>query len=166
MALLVSGCLGSSIERRTIDVSSFRSWGGQTAQADPDTLIPARVDVRQRVPELSDGSAVGIEEVSLFVQLQNLDAAPAEVAVYAHASRLTDLAEVLTVGIPVTRGIAIDGQSAIQLDARNYPFQAANFDRFVELIKAGDFYLYIVTSASEFNLAANVPTLSLLVTID
>jgi hypothetical protein len=166
VSLLVAGCLGSSLERRTIDVPSFRSWGDQTEQADPDTVIPAKVDVRQRVPELADGSVIGIEEVSLFVQLQNLDATPAEVAVYAHASRITNLAEILAVGIPITKGIAIDGQSAIQIDARNYPFQSANFDAFVDLIKRGDFYLYIVTSADEFNLAANVPSLSLLVTIE
>lgn len=166
LSLALAGCLGSSVERRTIDVSAFRSWAGQTTQAQPDTLIPGRVDVGQRIPEIGDGSAVGIEEVSLFVQLQNLDASPAEVTVYAMPRAVSDREVVLAEGLPITRGIAIDGQSAVQLDARNYPFQSRNFEEFVDLVSAGDFYLYVVATGDVFNVSANVPSLSFLVTVD
>ncbi len=162
----LAGCFGSDLQRHTVDLADFRAWAGQSAETNPDTLIASLVPIRSQIPEFRSGSVVGVEEVSLFVQLQNADDTVADVTVYAHRERLANRARLVREGVPITQAIRVAPLSAVQIDARSYPIDGANFDAFVDLITASDVYLFVVADSDEFNVAANVPSLSLLVTID
>lgn len=165
-AILLPGCLGSDIERYTLDLPRIEGWSGQSDLANPDSLVAARLPVASRIPAFEDGSAQGVEEISLFIQLQNRSTEFADVRVYAHANRVTGLDEVRSAGVPVTTSIALDPVSSVQIDARNYPRFEANFDAFADLIESGELYLYVVADTDTFDVAGNVPSVSILVTVD
>jgi hypothetical protein len=161
-----SGCIGSEVVRRSIDLQDFRSWAGQPAEVVPDSLAPAFVAIGTNVPEVSAGSFQGVDEVSLFVQLQNQGFTPDELTVYATDRIYPSANQVRENGVRLMRPVLVQAQAAVQIDARNYPNFAEGLDGVDELVRNGDFYLYVVGTGSEFRVGANVPTLSLLVVVD
>jgi hypothetical protein len=163
---LLPGCLGSEIQRHVLDLPRMEGWSGQPGRAEPDSMVAARVPVSSRIPAFADGSASGVEEVALFIQLQNRSTEFVDVRVYGHPSRVFDIPELRRSGLAVTAAIALDPVSSVQIDARNYPRYGANFDGFADLIRGGEFYLYVVADTDTFDVAGNVPSLSLLVTVD
>jgi len=165
-AILLPGCLGSDVERHVLDLPRIEAWSGQVDLANPDSLVAARVPVAGRIPAFADGSAQGVEEIALFIQLQNRTTEFADVRVYAHARELTDLTEVRASGVPITTSIALDPVSSVQVDARNYPVYESSFEAFAELIESGELFLYVVAESDTFDVAGNVPSVSLLVTVD
>jgi hypothetical protein len=164
--VVATGCFWSSLERRTITIDGFRSWWDQPLDVPPSALIPARVPVGIDIPEVASGEVVGIEEILLFVQLQNAGFSSVEVAVYAHPDSLGDLDRVRREGVRILRPVLIQAQSALQIDARSYPTLATDLDRFEDLILAGDFHLYVVGESEPFRVGAAAPALSVLVTLE
>lgn len=164
--LLASACLFSDLERRTIDLDVLRAWAGQTAEVVPDSLAPAFVTISTRIPEIAGGSASSIEEVSLFVQIQNTALTTTEASVYAHREQIGDAATLRSEGVRILKPVTVAPQSAVQIDARNYAAFADGFDAFVELVLDGDFYLYILGEGASYRLNGNVPSLSFVVAID
>jgi hypothetical protein len=164
--VVATGCFWSNLERRTITIDGFRSWWDQPLDVPASALIPARVPVHVDIPEVSSGEVVGIEEILLFVQLQNSGFSSVEVSVYAHPDSLGDLDRVRREGVRILRPILIQAQSALQIDARNYPALATNLARFEDVILAGDFHLYVVGESEPFRVGAAAPAMSVLVTLE
>jgi hypothetical protein len=163
---LCGGCFSSEVRRVTIDVDTISAWAGQDdGFGAPDSLVGSLVPVTDRLPELGAGDVTGVEEIALYIQLQNASFAPVEAAVYAHRSPV-DLATLLAEGIRLTRPVLIQPQSALQIDARSYKLYATGFDEVAELALGGDFFLYVASEGSTFVLNGNVPSLSMVVTID
>jgi len=160
----LAGCWASEIRRVTIDVDGLAAWAGQSGSGSPDSLIGGLVPVTSRVPELLAGDVEGVEEIGLYVQLQNASFQPVEVLVVAHRS-VVDRATLLAEGVRLTSPIVVQPQSALQIDARNYLRYARGFEEMVQLVLGGDFFLYVVSEASTFAVNGNVPTISLLFSI-
>lgn len=159
------GCWSSEIRRVTIDADGLSAWAGQGAIfGAPDSLIGSPVLLASRLPELGTGDFDGVEEIGIYIQLQNSSFQPIDIAVYMHRSRV-DLSTLLAEGVRLTRPIAVQPQTAFQIDARNYRTFAEGFEEAAELIRGGDFYLYVASEASSFVINGNVPTISILVSV-
>jgi hypothetical protein len=159
-------CFSSELRRVTIDVQAVAAWAGQGAGfGAADSLIGSLVPVTDRIPEVLSGGAQGVEEIALYVQIQNASFGPVEVAVYAHRSPV-DLATLLADGVRLTRPILVQPQSAILIDARNYNLYAEGFEEASELLLGGDFFLYVASEASTFMVNGNVPSVSVVVSIE
>lgn len=162
----LAGCWASEIRRVTIDVDGLTAWAGQDDTfGAADSLIGGPVLITSRLPELRTGEVESVEEIGLYVQLQNASFLPVEMAVYAHRG-LVDRATLLAEGIRLTRPIVVQPQSAFLIDARNYDLLAEGFGEAAELILGGDFYLYVASDESEFVINGNVPTVSVLVAVE
>lgn len=162
---VLPSCFWSEIRRVTIDVEAVAAWAGQDdGFGAPDSLIGALVPVTDRIPELVAGDVEGVEELGIYLQIQNASFAPVEVAVYAHRSPV-DLETLLAEGIRLTRPILIQPQTALLIDARNYKLYAEGFEEAAELLLGGDFFLYVASEASTFVVNGNAPSVSVLVSI-
>lgn len=163
--LAFPGCWASEIRRISVDTDGLRAWAGQDdGFGAADSLIGSPALITTRIPELGTGDVQSIEEIGLYIQLQNSSFVPVEMAVYMHR-RAVDRATLLVEGVRLTRPIVVQPQSALQIDGRNYDLYAAGFDEAVALMLGGDVHLYVASEASEFVINGNVPTLSLLVAI-
>jgi hypothetical protein len=159
--VVMSGCFWSKLERDSLNLLDFQSWGSQATEAVPDSLIPTRVPVAAGVTAVNDGSAQSVQEISLFVQLRNELSEPNLITLYAHPQRINDKAQLREEGVQVMTARLLNGFSAFQIDARNYPEFATGFDGFAELILSGDFYLYVIGLDEPYRVSAGVPAISM-----
>jgi len=161
----MSGCFWSKLERESLNLLDFQSWGSQPTEAAPDSLIPTLVPVAATVTSVSDGSAQSVQEISLFLQIRNEESVAALVTLYAHPQRINDKARLIEEGVQVMTARLLNGSSAIQIDARNYPDVATGFDRFAELILSGEFYLYVISLDEPYRVSAGVPAISMVLSV-